>query len=245
MGHTEAVELLIKHGADLETEDIKGQTPLFAATKFNHVECVRILLEAGAKPDGSDTNISTPIYVAARDNYPDVMSLLIKHGADVNGRHGKQTTSDVRGDYPGNLPIYMTLVYRHFECFRHLVEGGADLCLPPSLNGAGGSTSLICGVLRYMCDVRYAELLSLCGGLRGNHNEIAELIRMYRTNGQTRTREETLDLLELCNKNPMRLSDLIRVAVRHQLGQTRMQCIRMLNMPTRINDFLSLRLLEL
>nr|XP_002126419.1 ankyrin repeat and SOCS box protein 1 [Ciona intestinalis] len=244
MGHADAVELLIKHGADLETEDIKGQTPLFAATKFNHVECVRILLQAGAKPDGSDTNISTPIYVTARDNYPDVMDLLISYGADVNGRHGKHTPGDVRGDYPGNLPIYMTLVYRHFECFRHLVKGGADLCLPPSLNGAGGSTSLLCGALRYMCDVRYTELLSLCGGLVQHHEEISELIRMYRTSGRTRTREETLEYLEEWNCNPMKLSDLTRIVIRHNMGQQRMRFITSLSLPKRLQDFLSLRLLE-
>ncbi|CAK8671894.1 unnamed protein product [Clavelina lepadiformis] len=110
MGHEEAVKLLVDYGADLETEDIKGQTPLYAATKFNHVKCVRLLLEAGANPDGSGTNISTPIYVTARDNYPEVMALLIRHGADVNGRHGRSHSSEMkRADYNGNLPVYMTL----------------------------------------------------------------------------------------------------------------------------------------
>ena len=88
--------------------DIKGQTPLHAAAKFNHCECVKILLEAGANPDGSDLHISTPIHVAARDNFPHTMALLIQHGADVNGRHAK-TTETSRSDYAGTLPIYMTI----------------------------------------------------------------------------------------------------------------------------------------
>jgi len=89
--------------------DIKGQTPLHAAAKFNHCECVKMLLEAGANPDGNDMHISTPIHITARDNYPRAMALLIQHGANVNGRHAKTKGETSRSDYAGTLPIYMTL----------------------------------------------------------------------------------------------------------------------------------------
>jgi len=93
----------------LEISDIKAQTPLHAAVKYNHVECARALLEAGADPDGNCLNLSAPIHVATRDNYPCMIKLLINHHADVNGRHGKGGFQQSDSCYKGNTPVYMSL----------------------------------------------------------------------------------------------------------------------------------------
>ena len=104
----------------LESQDIKGQTPLHAAVKFNYCTTVEILLKAGADPDGSDASIMTPIYVTARDNFPRTMALLIEYGADVNGRCGKMTSGETTANRcPGNLPVYMAIGKRMDNLKRH------------------------------------------------------------------------------------------------------------------------------
>ena len=87
-------------------------------------------------------------------------------------------------------------VYQHYECFRQLVMGGADLCLPVSFNGAGGSTSVLNGILRYACDVRYAKLLALCGGVQSSE-EVEDVFRIYRNRlgSPAKAREECLSFL--------------------------------------------------
>ena len=46
----EMIRLLARHGADLNTQDRKGRTPLHRATYEGRVEAAEALLEAGADP---------------------------------------------------------------------------------------------------------------------------------------------------------------------------------------------------
>ncbi|TGZ71555.1 hypothetical protein CRM22_002565 [Opisthorchis felineus] len=55
-GQPEICEYLLSKGADVNTPDDYGVTPLLAAIYENHIDCARVLLEKGAKflntPDG-------------------------------------------------------------------------------------------------------------------------------------------------------------------------------------------------
>ncbi len=50
-GHAELVQLLIKHGADVNAKSATGITALQAATNWGREDIVKMLVEAGAKPD--------------------------------------------------------------------------------------------------------------------------------------------------------------------------------------------------
>jgi ankyrin repeat protein len=47
-GHTEVVELLIAHGADVNSRDVRGWIPLHAAVDQGHVETGELLIAKGA-----------------------------------------------------------------------------------------------------------------------------------------------------------------------------------------------------
>jgi uncharacterized protein len=47
-GQTEAVEFLLVHGANPDTADVNGVTPLSAAMAGNHSRIIRMLKSAGA-----------------------------------------------------------------------------------------------------------------------------------------------------------------------------------------------------
>ena len=51
VGSTEIVDLLVQHGATVDTQDVHKNTPLVVAVSYNHVDTVRRLIELGARPD--------------------------------------------------------------------------------------------------------------------------------------------------------------------------------------------------
>ena len=92
----------------LEIYDVKGQTPLFVAVKFNRINTVKLLLKFGANPDGSHINSSTPVHLAARENFQQVLSILLKYGGDVNGRQSNKISLNNKC-YNGTTPLYISV----------------------------------------------------------------------------------------------------------------------------------------
>ena len=64
-GHKAVVKLLFEKGADLDSEDRQGQTPLSLATEKGHEAVVKLLLEKGAELDSKDIGGRTPLTWAA------------------------------------------------------------------------------------------------------------------------------------------------------------------------------------
>lgn len=50
-GHAPLVSLLLRHGADPNRINDRGQSPLAGVVFKNEAECIRILLEGGADPE--------------------------------------------------------------------------------------------------------------------------------------------------------------------------------------------------
>lgn len=123
-GHMRCLEVLLAHGAEVDSLDVKAQTPLFTAVSKGHLDCVKALLDAGANPSGSIYNNCTPLLTAARDGDVDILQQLLDHGAEAN----------VKARLPGWAtnsvaccgPLYLSAVYRHLECFKMLLIYGAD-----------------------------------------------------------------------------------------------------------------------
>ncbi|VDD77265.1 unnamed protein product [Mesocestoides corti] len=51
MGYNECVDILVKNGACVNSQDSNGDTPLHKAARHGHVECMRTLLDVGACTD--------------------------------------------------------------------------------------------------------------------------------------------------------------------------------------------------
>ncbi len=61
MAEAEFVELLVKHGAKLDVQDVNGQTALHHAAWLDRTEKVKLLLKAGADPSIKDKNGHTAL----------------------------------------------------------------------------------------------------------------------------------------------------------------------------------------
>lgn len=71
-GHTNAVEYLLKAGADIHTNQ---DEPIFLAAKNGHVEIAEILLDAGANPSVRDC-----LHTAYFYHHAEIMNLLLAAG---------------------------------------------------------------------------------------------------------------------------------------------------------------------
>ena len=81
LGHAEILELLLAHGADLETEDSNGQTALHYAAEKGLDTVVDVLLSAGVNLEVNDQAGRTPLLLALNARSSLVAGLLLKKGA--------------------------------------------------------------------------------------------------------------------------------------------------------------------
>ena len=91
-GKVDAARECLAAGADIETRDDAGNTPLELACEENNVPMVALLLKWGADIHSRDMMGNTPLITAAQFDNHDVVAFLVKCGADPNATgHGGVT----------------------------------------------------------------------------------------------------------------------------------------------------------
>ena len=151
---TEIVIQLIKNGANIESEDVKGRTAL----NFNHKNyaIVEALLKAGANPNHRDDYKwgSTPLHLAALRGDKKMIRKLLEFGADINAK-----------DYNGNMALHNAADWGKLEAVIELINKGSEL---DSKNCKGNSA--------YMLALYRAGKINEYGqGLRVDSPEIEQL----------------------------------------------------------------------
>jgi len=80
--NVESVKSLITKGADIESTNKKGKTPLIIAAQFNALDAAKVLVEAGANLNVQHNNGGTPLFFAAKNDSVKVAQLLLANGAN-------------------------------------------------------------------------------------------------------------------------------------------------------------------
>ena len=124
-GKIDIVEMLLcNHSENINTETIKGQTALMLACTEGKTEIVKLLLESGANQNiGVNKqhhlyemgHFDSPLNIAAHKGYKEIVSMLLANGAVV----------DVPTKY-GYAALQFSLIQRHFEVVKILIDAGAD-----------------------------------------------------------------------------------------------------------------------
>jgi ankyrin repeat domain-containing protein 50 len=119
-----------KKGAQVDSVDRYGRTPLVYAVWNRHVAVIKLLLGAGASIGLRDDIGGSPLSYAVCSEHDDVLKLLVKKGANV--------------DREGNFNIRVTLLLSaakkgHESVIRLLLETGK---VNPDLEGENGRTLL-------------------------------------------------------------------------------------------------------
>ncbi len=122
-GHTEVVEFLLEHGADIELGNDLNERPLAKAAKFGHYDTVKVLLEHGATANCRDKFGRAPLHDAAMWSGRDIIDILISYGADVSAK-----------DNDNDTPLHQAVMLENMKAAKALVEHGADLLAKNDFN---------------------------------------------------------------------------------------------------------------
>lgn len=120
LGSLPALQMLIKHGADVNQVGGEGSTLLREAAQFNHTTQahVAILLDHGADVHRTDDHGNTALIYAAAWGRLALTELLIQHGAPL----------EVRGQ-DGLTALMWAIRMGGLEITQKLIESGASLLL--------------------------------------------------------------------------------------------------------------------
>ena len=112
-GLTQRVDVLLCAGADPNTRDGRGSTPLHVATDASEAPAARLLLARGADPNSVDGRGETCLHSAARQGHCELVRALLHHGAN-----------QFLEDRTGMLPVHVAALAGNY----HIVEMlcGAD-----------------------------------------------------------------------------------------------------------------------
>ena len=79
------VELLLKHGAQVNAPTIDGTTPLMIACKNGYLDLVNMLLKQKEISVGQrDNNGNTSLSIAAQENHDDIVFVLMDAGSNIS-----------------------------------------------------------------------------------------------------------------------------------------------------------------
>lgn len=82
--YQEAAKFLLECGADINTRDMSGETPLIQAAGLGYGEMVALLLEKGAEVGAQDESDETALVKAARHGYAEICEALLAAGAGLD-----------------------------------------------------------------------------------------------------------------------------------------------------------------
>ena len=102
--------VLIDAGADIETKDEKGRSPLHCACKRGALDVVKMLIEAGARLATKDENERSPLHYACESGALDVVKMLLEAGAGVRDT-----------DYNDRKCLALAAMFGRTETVRYLV----------------------------------------------------------------------------------------------------------------------------
>jgi ankyrin repeat protein len=116
IGDLAKVKSLIEEGADIDTKDAAGNTPLCYAVREGNKELAEFLIANSADVNAESTAGETPLRLAIGAGHKDIIDLLLASGADINVKN-----SD------GETPLNLAVRWGRKEIVELLLAKGADI----------------------------------------------------------------------------------------------------------------------
>jgi ankyrin repeat protein len=131
-GNLEIIMYLLDSGADINTVDARGQTPLHESCKQGKIEISRFLIKNQADINIRDVDGKTPLHSG--------ISEMLIQGTDLaffNNGYLKEIArlidNDLLGSKTGWTPIYVAASNGHVELLKFLIERGDSVHTPNNL----------------------------------------------------------------------------------------------------------------
>lgn len=136
----------IKNGADVNTPDKSGNTPLFFAAYYGRENIVKYLVNKHADIDRINNLGDTPLYIAAQNGHENIIKYLALQGADINKMNSEGASPLIVASQQGHKnvvryliehkadidsgrahPLIFAALHGHLDVVKYLVEQGADI----------------------------------------------------------------------------------------------------------------------
>ena len=159
LGNVNEVKELLNAGADIESEDEQGWTPLTSACGHGNQQMVEILLKLNAKTEHSCKYTgSTPLMISCMNGYVDIAQILLDYGADTGAK-----------DNSGLSTLHNACCYSKVGIVKLLLNNGADIEMrTDTKNGIGRNTPIMVAIFWDNDDV--VKLLLEYGANIKTHN---------------------------------------------------------------------------
>jgi ankyrin repeat protein len=123
-----SVELLIKHGANVNICNKYGYPPLYICCEYGYTKCAELLLLNKADVNKCNRYEWSPLHIACKKNHIDCISILIKYNVNIH----LNTTG-------GWCAIHSAAYYGHIDICILLITAGANI----HCNTVGSQNTLV------------------------------------------------------------------------------------------------------
>ena len=106
---------MIENGADINTTNKEGQTPLLAACEQGNIEIATLLMKNGAQINATNKGERPLLNLACAKGNIEIVTLLIENGADIN-----------KVDVDGRSPLILACRNGITEVAKLLIKQGAE-----------------------------------------------------------------------------------------------------------------------
>ncbi|KID61686.1 Ankyrin repeat-containing domain protein, partial [Metarhizium hybridum] len=120
----ELLKLLLDFGADPNTRDVTGSTPLLLAAEAGHIKALRALLDYNADLNISNNRGSMALHLAAQSGHVACINLLVKKGANIDAAKVDEIPN--RG-LCGITPLVLAVALERLSAVKALLRLGADI----------------------------------------------------------------------------------------------------------------------
>lgn len=167
-GHLDEIRYWVARGADVNSKDDKGRTPLQQGAVNGHLDVVQYLVARGADVNAKDSDGFTVLHttVLMKGNL-EVVQYLVAHGADVNAR-----------DKEGSTPLCNAALAGSLDVVQYLATHGADV----KATNNDGMTALHIAALKYLDVAQY--LVSHGADVNARDKEGSTPLQFAAYNGQ-------------------------------------------------------------
>jgi quinoprotein dehydrogenase-associated probable ABC transporter substrate-binding protein len=170
------VAYLLTHGAQGNSYDGEGYTPLITAIRSGSVEVATYLIEHKADANLTDRGGWTPLMWATWGDNPALVKMLIAHGAKLDAT-----------DNDGLTPLAIAAQNAKIKSTRVLLDAGAEVNAPVTKGGytplmlasRSGSSELAASLIEHGASVNAANLggvTALMIASAGNRSTLVELL---------------------------------------------------------------------
>ena len=157
LGWTSAARMYLEKGADVNSCNKEGTTPLMAASAGGDLATVQLVLDYRANVYRSDIKGRTALFYAATAGNGEIVKTLLSFGALPNARDNK-----------GFTPLLGALVYKKLQTGHILIDAGADVNIatkygytPLHCAAHHGYTAILRRLITKGADVNARELFDL------------------------------------------------------------------------------------